>query len=56
MHKKGILIGYRVKGKKEQSKSMRILTIEYQLCKYVDHTAGMKSRQPNKPHAKTPQG
>ena len=23
------------------------LTIEYQLCKYVNHTVGMKSRQPN---------
>ena len=32
---------------------MRILTIEYQLCKYVDHTAGMKSRQPHEPYAMT---
>ena len=32
------------------------LTIEYQLCKYVNHTAGMKSRQPKKPYAKTPKG
>ena len=26
---------------------------EYQLCKHVNHTAGMKSRQPHEPYAKT---
>lgn len=30
-----------------------ILTTEYQRCRYVNHTAGMKSRQPYEPYAKT---
>jgi len=46
-----------VKGKINENNSEnfpdRNLTTEYQLCKYVNHTVGMKSRQPNEPCATT---
>ena len=42
MGKTAFLVGYMMKGQKENSFSPENLKIEYQLYRYVNHTGGLK--------------